>query len=72
MCIPTNLILVQFAIFVLLFALILKGDNNETNEYVNHEKGDDDDIDNVISGNNWAKIVNWSMIFAIGVDRDVE
>jgi hypothetical protein len=36
-----DLILVQFAVAILLFSFVLKGDDDETDEDIHHEEGDD-------------------------------
>lgn len=66
-----HLIFIELAVFVLLLALVLEGDDNETNEDVHHEECDDDDVDDVVGGHDRPEVVNWSMIFLIGVDRPV-
>lgn len=65
----THLIFIELAIFVLLLALVLKGDNNETDEDVHHEERDDDDVDNVIGSHYRSIVMNWSMILLVGIDR---
>lgn len=62
MC-KSHLVFIQLTIFVFLLSFILKCDNNETHEYVNHKEGNDNNIDNVVSGNNWSVVVDWSMVF---------
>lgn len=57
------LIFVEFAVFVLLFALILKCDDNETDENVHHKKGNDNDVNDVIGSDHRTKIVYWTAIF---------
>jgi len=68
----THLILIELAVFVLLFALVLKGDNDETDEDVHHEERDYDDVDDVVGGYYRPKVTNWSVILFIGVDRPVQ
>jgi len=41
------LILVDFAVFVLLFTLPLKRDDDEAYKDVDHEKSDDDNVDDI-------------------------
>lgn len=67
-----TLVFIQLAVFVLLLALILKGDDNETYEDVHHEEGDDDDVDDVVRGDNGPEVVNWTTVFFIGVDGNVK
>lgn len=52
------LIFVQFAIFVLLFAFVLKGDDNETDENVNHEERNDNYVNDVVGGDHRSKIMD--------------
>lgn len=65
----SHLILIKFAVFVLLLAFVLEGDDNETDEDVHHEERDDDDVDDVVGGHNRPKVMNWSAILVIRVDR---
>jgi len=65
------LILIQFTVFVFLFTLVLKRDDDETHEDVDHEERDDDDVDDVVSRYNWPVVVNGAVIFVVGVDRRV-
>lgn len=67
----THLIFIELAVFVLLLALVLESDDNETDEDVHHEERDDDDIDDVVCGHDRPKVVNWSMILFIGIDRPI-
>lgn len=66
------LILIQFAIFVLLFTLVLKGDDDETHEDVDHEKCYDDDVDDVVGGHDRPKVVNRSVILLVRIDRPIQ
>lgn len=50
----------------------MERDNDETNEDVDHEECNDDDVYDVIGSDNWSEIVNWAVILRIGVDGDVE
>lgn len=65
----THLIFIELAVFVLLLALVLKCDDNETDEDVHHEERDDDDVDDVVGGHYRPEVMNWSMILFVGVDR---
>lgn len=66
------LILVKVAVLIFLFALVLERDNNETDKDVHHEERNDDDVNDIVSGNDWPEIVNRTVIFRIGVNGDVE
>jgi hypothetical protein len=67
-----SLIFVEITVLVLLLALVLEGDNNETDENVHHEECDNDDVDDVIGGHDGSEIVNGTGVFGVRVDRDVE
>lgn len=66
------LILIELAIFVLLFTLVLKGDDDETHEDVHHEKCYDDDVDDVVGCHDRPKVVNRSVIFLVRIDRPIQ
>lgn len=55
-----------------MFTLILKGDNNETDEDVHHEECDDNDVDYVIDGHHLSVVMHWTFILRVGVDGNVE
>ena len=65
MCISNNsdLVLVQLAVLVFLLSFILKGDDDETNEDVDHEEGDDNDEDEVEDGNSRAVVLDRTLPF---------
>lgn len=67
----TNLIFIELAVFVFLLTLVLESDNNETNEDVHHEECYDNDVNDVVRGHYRSKIMNWSMILLVRVDRVV-
>lgn len=66
------LVLIELTIFILLFALILKGNDNETDKYVDHEECNNNDVYDVVGGNNGTKIVDWTTIFRLGIDGCVK
>ena len=68
----SHLIFIQFTIFVFIFALVLKGDDNKTYEDVDHEEGNDDDVDEVKESNVSSVVMNWSVVNFVGVYGDVE
>lgn len=43
----SHLIFVQFAVPIFLFAFLLEGDNDKADEDIDHEEGNDDDVDDV-------------------------
>ena len=63
-----HLIFVKLTIFVRRLAFVLKGNNNETNEYIDHKEGNDDDINKIEAGYDLSVIMNWSMVFFIRVN----
>jgi hypothetical protein len=67
-----NLILLQGAVLVLVLAFALEGDNNETDEDVDHEEGDDNDKNEVEAGNQWPVVVDRSLILRVRIDRHVQ
>ena len=64
----THLIFVKLTILICRLAFILEGNNNKTNENIDHEEGNDDDIYEIEAGYNLSMIMNWAMIFLIRVD----
>ena len=68
----SNLIFVKFAIFVSRLSLVLEGDNNETDEDVDHEECDDDDVDEVEHRNDRTVVVQGAAVLLVGIDGDVE
>lgn len=41
----TYLIFVQLTVLILLFSLLLEGDDDEAHKYIHHEEGDKDEVD---------------------------
>ena len=66
------LIFVKLAIFICRLSLVLKRNDNKTYEYVDHEKGYDDNVYEVKTGNNGSVIVYGTMVFCVGIDGNVE
>lgn len=60
-----SLILVEFTILVLLFAFILKCNDNKANENINHKKCDNNYIYDIKYGNKWTVIIDWTIIFSL-------
>lgn len=46
--------------------------DNETHKDVDHEEGNNDDINDVVSSNDRSKVVYGSSIFCIGVNRNIQ
>ena len=67
-----DLIFVQLAVAVLLLALVLEGDDNETDENVHHEEGDDDDENEIEAGYHGSIVVDRPLIFVVRINRDVQ
>lgn len=63
-----TLVFVQITVFILLFTLVLERNDNETDEDVDHEESYDDDVDNVVGGDNWSEIVDGPVVFGIWID----
>ena len=62
------LIFVQFAIFVSRLSLVLEGDDDETNEDVDHEERNNNDVNEVKDCNQRSEVVDWSVVLGVGVD----
>ena len=54
------------------FTLALEGDNNETNEDVDHEEGDDDQVDKVEKENIRTVVLLGTDVRFVGVDGDIQ
>ena len=67
----THLILVELAIDVLLFALVLEGNDDETDEDVDHEERHNDDVDEEEDGDGRAVVVHRAHLLRVRVDRPV-
>ena len=50
----------------------LEGHYDEADEDVDHEEGNDDDVDEVENGNVWTVVVFWTYINLVGVYRDIQ
>ena len=50
----------------------MEGDDNETNEDVDHEKGDDDDVDEIKDGHQGTVVVDRTDVLGVGVDGHVK
>lgn len=50
----------------------MEGDNDETHEDVDHEEGDDNDVDKVEYGHNRPVVVDGSNVFSVGINGDVK
>lgn len=68
----TDLIFIEFTVFVLFLSLFLKCDDHKTYKDVHHEESNDDDVDNEEDGNLHAVVVNGSQVLPVGVDCLVE
>lgn len=68
----SHLVFIQLAVLVFLLSLVLEGDNNETDEYVYHKKGNYDYVYYVVYRNDWTVVVDGTVVFLIRIDRDVE
>ena len=68
----TYLIFVKFTIFVRRFSFILKCYNDKTNKYINHEEGNDDDVNEIKTGYNRSIIMYRAHILLIRVYRHIQ
>ena len=66
------LIFVQFAILVLLFSFILKSDDNETDKDVNHEEGNDNDVDEIKAGDQRSVVVHRAFVLRVRINRHIQ
>ena len=66
------LILIELTIFVLLLTLVLKCDDNETDEDVHHEEGDHDDVDDIEDRDDGPVVDGRSQILGARIDGDVQ
>ncbi len=62
---PANnyLIFVQFTVRKLLFTFILESNNDETDENVDHEEGDDDNVYHVEDCDEWSVVKKRPVVF---------
>ena len=67
-----HLIFVKFAVLVGRLSLVLEGDDNETDEDVDHEEGYDDDVYEVEDSNNRTEVVGRTHVLLVGVNGDVK
>ena len=65
---PIYLIFVELAVFVGGLSLVLECDDNETDEDVDHEEGDDDDVDEVKDCDNWTVVVKGTAVLLVRID----
>ena len=66
------LVFVKLAVLEGSLPFWLEGHNNEANEDVDHEEGDDDDVDEVEDGHQGAVVVDRADVLRVGVDRHVK
>lgn len=66
------LILVQFTILVLLFALILEGNDDEAHENVDHEEGNHNDVDYVEHGHERTIVVDGPYVQSVRINGHVQ
>lgn len=64
-CADFYLIFVEFAVFVGRLSLVLEGDDDETDEDVNHEEGNDNDVDEIKHCHNWTEVLNWPNVLGV-------
>ena len=66
------LIFVKLTIFICGLAFVLKGDDDETNEYINHKKGNDNNINEIKARYNLSVVVYRPMVFLVRINGNVE
>ena len=66
------LIFVKLAVFVSGLSLLLKGNDDKTDEDIDHEEGNDNDVNEIKDSNNGTEVVDGSNVFSIGIDRNVK
>ena len=66
---PYYLVLVNFCFFQLRLSLLLEGDDNESDEDVDKEEREDDEVDDVKDGHLNAKEGNRSLVLESGGHR---
>lgn len=64
-----HLVLVQFTTFKLLLAFTLKRDDHKTNEDVDHEESDDDDINDIVDSDPRPVVLKRPFVYISGIDR---
>lgn len=70
--IDSNLVLVQLTVFVLLFSLLSKSDDDKTHKDVHHEECNDDDIDDEEDGDLHPIVVDRTRILPISINGFIE
>lgn len=66
------LVFVQLAVCVGRVTLALEGDDDETYKDVDHEEGDDDDVDNVEDGHFGTIVQHWTVTLFVRVNAGVQ
>ena len=67
-----HLILVELAVLVGGLSLVLEGDDDETDEDVDHEEGENDDVDDVEDGHVRTVVVHGTHVLGVRVDGHVQ
>jgi len=62
-----DLVFIELAVLVLLFAFVLEGDDDEADKDVDHEEGDDNDVDEVEDGDDWSMVVDGTVVGRVRV-----
>jgi len=66
-----NLVLVELAVLVLLLSFLLERYDDETDEDVDHEERDDDDVNKVENSDSWAVVGLGTTILSVRVDASM-
>ena len=67
----SNLVFVELAVLVLLFALFLERDDDEADKDVDHEESNDDDVDEVEDSYGRPMIGQRTVVFSVRVNTTV-
>ena len=63
----TNLVPIEHGPLVVLFSLLLEGNNDESDEDVDHEEGHNDKIHDNVDTQSWISILYWSPVLFTSV-----
>ena len=66
------LILIELTVLESWLSFWLKSDDDKTNKDVDHEEGNDDDVDEVEYGHIWTVVVLGTNVWSIGVNGNIQ
>lgn len=64
----TYLVFVQLTVLILLFSLLLEGDNYEAHKYIHHEESNEDEVDDKEDWDGNSVIVNGAFILQVWIN----